>query len=139
MATLAHVRIALEDALVTGFGTALAGVSVATTGASFVNPKLTIATATTATLWDDSTDLPATWDVLMVLSDKDANLVLDGTTAAASSVIAMKANLPVLIFSQVTLAYDAADRYSGAAQTIKKVRYRQTSGANATVTVVVLD
>lgn len=112
-----------------GAGLAVAA-AVTVTGDALVKDG-SLATASTATLWASATDLPSTFILLYLKTDQDLVIVLEGTAAADSSAILVKAGIPFLIASQSTLAYAASDRATGAAQTYTKVKIRNNSGQTA--------
>lgn len=82
-----------------------------------------------------STDDLASFDFLYILSDKDLSCELFGTTVAANSNVKIKANVPFILASDDTRAYDAAGTFAGAAQDVTRVTVRNDSGTTATIEV----
>ena len=117
-------------------GTLSEPLTVTLSGSTFIDNWFSVATSTTQVLLDlgsTSTSDLAAFTYLEVTSDQIVTLELQGTTAAANSNVKLAANRPFILFSNGTLAYNAAGGFAGAAQSILKVTVSNASGSTAKV------
>lgn len=94
--------------------------------------RFDVANAATATLWDASVSPSGSFKLLALLSDQTVLLEFQGTTVADNGHWTLYANLPLLLGSDATLAYNAAS-FTGAAQVFKKVLAKNSSGSTALI------
>lgn len=74
-----------------------------------------------------------------ILPTKTVMLEIQGTTAADNGHLELLANVPWWIASDNTQAYNAAGGFAGAAQDIKQMLVKNSSGATALVRTLVLE
>lgn len=97
-----------------------------------------VADAGTATLWDATTSSVASFEFFVVKSSQDVMLELKGTGTVDSFDIKLRANTPFYLTMDDCLAYNAAGGFSGAAQVLKKISVKNSSGSAATIQAVAI-
>lgn len=103
------------------------------TGGEINQTEYSIATTTTETIWDAAV-APTSFLLLVIYSDKDdVMLEFQGTATADNHHFELKANVPLILGSDDTLAYNAAS-FTGAAQKFKKIIAKNNNAATTLVT-----
>jgi hypothetical protein len=108
--------------------------TVAAAGNVALDNILSLATATNLVLYNSaSAPYPSDFEWLLILSDKDLSVEVRGTTAADNSNLTIKANIPFILASNQTRAYNAAGGFAGAAQSVTLVTVNNASGSTAVI------
>lgn len=102
------------------------------------NRNFDVANGTTATLWDVAASPAGSFLFLAILSDKALLLEFQGTAVADNFHLTLYPGLPLILGSDDTLRYNAAS-YTGVADLFKKILGKNSSGATATVQVLVCE
>lgn len=83
-------------------------------------------------------DLP-TFSFLVIYSDQDASIEIQGTVAANNSNVNLRAGSYFILTADDTRVYDAAGNFAGAAELIKKISVKNLSGVTAKIRIFAVE
>lgn len=107
-------------------------IAITVSGPGAQDDRFSVINAATATVWTSAAPT-TTFKLFSLVSDQDLLVELWGTTVASNHHFTLKANLPFLLASDGTQAYNAAGGFAGAAQVFTRVDVKNSSGSTATV------
>lgn len=143
-AVTANIRFRIEyveGGVVQPFGRGFEPYTFSSSGGRTIRQIVTVGNGNTETLLNigsGATDDLASFGLFAVISSQDVLIEFKGTTAADNSNLKIKANLPFLINSDDTLAYNASGAFAGAAQDITQIRVKNSSGSSADIDFVAI-
>lgn len=113
-----------------------------TVGGQYHHRNITLATATTATIYDATTDSPSSFDFIVILSDQDVFLetVVDQNGGVGTEQLAYKlrANLPFILPYDDAKANYTINFAAGTNDVIDLIRIRNESGSTANIEYLVV-
>ena len=92
-----------------------------------------LATATTATLWDSAASAISSFLYGWIKADQDIFIELQGGSAANNSTMKVKAGFPAILSTGTMRTYAAGGSFGGSATAITKVLARNESGSTANI------
>lgn len=119
-------------------GSASEPISITLSSDKFIDNSFSVATATTQVLLNvgtGSTDDISGFTVLRLVSTQAVSIEFQAGSAAANSNIDLIANVPFVLTSDNSRAYNASGGFAGAATDISKVTASNASGSTAVIQV----
>lgn len=107
-------------------------VSITVTGPGAQDDRFSLANTASTPIWVSATPT-TTFQLLCIVSDQTVMLEIWGTTVASNHHVELKPNIPFLLASDNTQAYNAAGGFAGVAQDFTRIDAKNSSGTTAII------